>query len=60
MYSEVAEEPDASVIRVTELGQCESVTWTLLIALQDVVTQNKEVCQYSIIESPEVGFRIRM
>jgi hypothetical protein len=37
-----------------------TATWKILIALHDVVTENKEVCQYSINESPEGSPRIKI
>jgi len=48
------------LFRVNELGSCDRATWMMLITLHDVVTQNKEECQYSVNESLEGGLRIRI
>jgi hypothetical protein len=37
-----------------------TATRTILITLHDVVTQNKEVCQYSVNELPEGGLRMKI
>jgi hypothetical protein len=60
MYLDFSDESAASIIRVTELGSCGRATWTVLIILHDLITQNKAVCQYGISEKPEGGLRIRL